>query len=158
MTRRLLRLLTLSRREVADLFRAQAAILRTTWRMRAVRIGDLVAAPESAVQTLNSPADSIRRTPNVHSKRVRVSELALAIARVAESGITRPACLVRSIALRDLLSSQGIPDSCVRVGVRRNSGQFIAHAWVELHGEVVGDDAAQIALLTPLSALSVKGG
>jgi len=48
----------------------------------------------------------------------------------AHHGIVRPTCLVESLALWYLLQKQGIP-ACLRIGVRKLSEKFEAHAWVE---------------------------
>ncbi len=44
------------------------------------------------------------------------------------------ACLVRASALRDLVVVRGLPRATVRIGVRRGSDGFAAHAWVEQDG------------------------
>ncbi len=51
----------------------------------------------------------------------------------AHHGLLRPTCLVESLALWYLLQKQGI--SCnLRIGVRKASKKFEAHAWVEYAG------------------------
>lgn len=50
----------------------------------------------------------------------------------------RLTCLPRSLALCRLLRERGHPAE-VKIGVRREAGQLQAHAWVELHGEVLGE-------------------
>ena len=55
----------------------------------------------------------------------------------------RPQCLVRSMALQRLLERDGIEGGRLVVGVRRRSGEFAAHAWVELQGRPLGEDALQ---------------
>lgn len=47
-------------------------------------------------------------------------------------------CLKWSLVLWTLLRSQGI-DSELRIGVRREAGQFQAHAWVEWENTVLND-------------------
>jgi len=49
-------------------------------------------------------------------------------------------CLKKALVLWSLLREQGI-ESEVRVGVRKNSPTFEAHAWVERQGAVLNDDA-----------------
>ncbi len=48
-------------------------------------------------------------------------------------GLVHPSCLVKSLTLWWLLGRQGIP-SQLRVGVRKEGGNFEAHAWVEREG------------------------
>jgi hypothetical protein len=52
-------------------------------------------------------------------------------------------CLTRSLVLEWLLLRQGLP-ALLRIGVRRQSGQLEAHAWVEYGGMPV-NDAADVA-------------
>jgi len=70
---------------------------------------------------------------------------------VARWGISRPLCLARSLAYRDLLEREGIPGSRIRVGVRKGPRGFEAHAWVEWGGGVVGEDPAWVAGFAPLA-------
>jgi hypothetical protein len=48
----------------------------------------------------------------------------------AHYGMVRPTCLVESLTLWYLLQKQNIPAS-LRIGVRKVSEKFEAHAWVE---------------------------
>jgi hypothetical protein len=43
----------------------------------------------------------------------------------------------------------------VRIGVRRLDGEFSAHAWVELGGRVLGDDARSVSSFAQLLDVSV---
>ena len=47
-------------------------------------------------------------------------------------------CLVRSLALSRFLARRGITTE-VRLGVRREGGRLLGHAWVEWRGEPVND-------------------
>lgn len=47
-------------------------------------------------------------------------------------------CLPRSLALCSLLRERGYPAE-IRIGVRREAGRLLAHAWVELDGETLGE-------------------
>lgn len=81
----------------------------------------------------------------------RVHRIGLAVDRVARLGLGRPLCLVRSLAYQSLLEAEGIPGSRIAVGVRKRSGRFEAHAWVEWNGAVVGEEPAYVATFTPLT-------
>ena len=50
-------------------------------------------------------------------------------------------CLRQSLALSWLLRRRGLPAE-VRVGVGKNDGRVLAHAWVELEGKVINDHPA----------------
>ena len=111
------RLLTLDRRGWLDLLRAQVALLRAQWRLRREPLGSLaIRAPIDLALVTGSPA--------------RAHALGLAIERAATHGVFRPFCLVRTMALRELLLAEGIRGASIRIGVRRQGGEFQAHAWV----------------------------
>jgi len=61
----------------------------------------------------------------------------------------RPACLPRSIALQHFLQRHGHP-AVLRIGVRKEGGRLRAHAWVEVGGELVDDDPANVRGYRPL--------
>jgi hypothetical protein len=136
------RLLSLDSRELRDLFSAQYALLKSAWRVRRVPVGTLVVRdqPETALES---------------GARERATAIALAIGRAAEHGLFRPYCLVRAIALHDLLRSNGIHGSAVRVGVRRERGRFAAHAWIVWRGEILGDLPENVARFTEVDDLRV---
>ncbi len=70
-------------------------------------------------------------------------------------------CLHRSIVLHRWLSREGLPSE-LRIGVRKETGQLRAHAWVELDGQAVGEPAQPLAAFVPLpdleSAITGAGG
>lgn len=51
-------------------------------------------------------------------------------------------CLPRSLTLRWMLARRGI-DSRLRIGVRRVQADILAHAWIELAGQPVGETPDQ---------------
>jgi hypothetical protein len=135
--------------------RAQAAIIKAAWKLRRIQIGNLVTTGGDTAHLMSQAAPESSVRPD--DATARATELALAVGRAAAHGIVRPQCLVRSIALRNLLSERGIPGSVIRVGVRRDAGggPFVAHAWVELNGAVIGDDLAHVSRFTPLDSVGV---
>jgi hypothetical protein len=54
----------------------------------------------------------------------------------------RPTCLVESLALWYLLQEQRVPAD-LRIGVRKMSGEFEAHAWVEYAGAALNQTEEQ---------------
>jgi len=70
-----------------------------------------------------------------------------------DRGLLAMTCLRKALVLRRLLSRQGIAaDLCI--GVRREAGRLMAHAWLELDGvsldePAVGRDAFQPVLGAP---------
>jgi hypothetical protein len=81
--------------------------------------------------------------------------IALAVTRAAEFGLFRPRCLVKSRALRKMLDEAGVQGAQVRVGVQLSHGRFLAHAWVEYGGQVVGDDSTVVAQYVPMTGIQV---
>ena len=53
-------------------------------------------------------------------------------------GLVHPSCLVKSLTLWWLLGRQGITSE-LRVGVRKQGGNFEAHAWVQFEGIAVNE-------------------
>lgn len=84
----------------------------------------------------------------------KVWQLALAVERTAEHGLFRPTCLVQAIALQRLLTSRGFAGSSVHVGIRMR-GRFVAHAWVEYCGAVIGDRAWRVNAFEELASMDV---
>lgn len=125
-----------------DLITAQFALLRAQWRVWREPVGTLVIRDEAA-----------RERPSGDTKRAR--ELALAVERTAAFGLFRPYCLVRAIALRELLAHHGIRGSNIHVGVRRMNGEFNAHAWVRLGEEILGDRPEHVASFTEVDDMRV---
>ena len=70
-------------------------------------------------------------------ERERVARTAQRVRRAA-APLPYATCLSRSLALWWLLLRQGIYSE-LRVGVRKNEGNFEAHAWVEHGGQVLSD-------------------
>ena len=87
----------------------------------------------------------------------RAHAIALAVSRAAEHGVFRPRCLARAMATRDLLDKNGIVGSTIRVGVQRENGKFLAHAWILWGTHVLGDDPSWVARFTEVDDLRVLG-
>lgn len=85
-----------------------------------------------------------------------VDRVALAVERAAEYGIFRPKCLVKAVALQNLLKAKGVTDSVVRVGVAKVEGGLMAHAWVERSGKVIGDRRWHVDKFDPLGGIGVS--
>jgi len=133
----------LSLRDWGELIQAQWALLAAQAIVRRRPVGSL-ATPAARVK----PADPSRLS--------EARRLALAILRAARFGVFRPQCLVRSVALSRMLDARGIAGAIVRVGVRRKNGAFLAHAWVELAGETLGDADEHVGSFVPLTNLDVQ--
>lgn len=148
---------------------AQVALLRALARVRTQPVGTLVSPSHGRAISSSAPDLSISRQPSSaverNSRRASIQRLELAIARAARRGLFRPSCLVRSLALADLLARHGVAGAEIRVGVRHpgermtapgtSGAQLEAHAWVELDGTVLGDDYRRAHSFTPLGGVRV---
>ena len=137
------KLLALSFRDWVELTQAQRALLAARGMVRNRPIGSL------ATPTVGNPPADPARLPEAR-------RLALAVLRAARFGVFRPQCLVRSVALSQMLADRRIPGALVRVGVRRKNGEFLAHAWVELAGETLGDADDHVGSFVPMTNLDVQ--
>ena len=77
---------------------------------------------------------------SVDEQRVTALRILRAVRSIELHGPIHPNCLERSMALWWMLRRGGI-DGELRIGARKESGRFEAHAWVELGGEVLNDSA-----------------
>lgn len=145
MTRLLLgKVVALQRRDWVDLLAAQTALLRAQLLVWTRRCGALVTPLHVAdhTKTADAPA-AVRR-------------LALAVSRAATYGLFRPTCLVRAVALHHLLAARGFPDASLRVGVLRQEGKLLAHAWVEYRGVVLTDEESQVKRYAELARMGMS--
>ena len=81
----------------------------------------------------------------------RAAKIARAVDRAARRGVFRPKCLVRSLALHRMLEGSGIHGSVIRIGVRRDGDELLAHAWVEHNGATLIDSPAAVAVFSRLT-------
>jgi hypothetical protein len=139
---RLLKLLTLGSRGWRDLLRAQLALLKAQWRLRYEPIGALA---------IRDPIDPA----HVAGDAARAREVALAVTRASTHGVFHPFCLVKAMALRDLLVADGIQGASIRIGVRRQAGAFQAHAWVRWGEMILGDQPEHVARFTEVDDLRI---
>jgi hypothetical protein len=128
--------------------KAQAALLRARAEVRRRPEGELVSA-------VNGPASPV----TAESLRQRDAErIGVAVNRAANYGLFRPTCLVRAIAIGSMLRQEGITGGRIRVGVGLRDGAFVAHAWVEYGGAVIGDDDAVVRRFETIDDLNVVAG
>jgi len=82
----------------------------------------------------------------VPAQSASVDESALLIARMQEAAARnlffRANCLEQSLVLWWLLQRRGI-DAALRIGARKESDRFEAHAWVVLDSQVLNDASAE---------------
>lgn len=155
--------------ELRDAWQAQLALLRALVRVRTRPVGALVAtgAPRTAGGGDHQAREDGREPAAVPgseraARRQLLQRLELALARAGRRGLFRPSCLVRSLALAELLERHGVRGAEIRIGVRprplaggepRPPAPLEAHAWVELDGQILGEDARSARRFTPLGGL-----
>lgn len=139
------RLLSLSRRELADLCRAQWELLVVRFWLMSTPTGELVKVGGTAAE---APVAS-------EGQVARAREIALAVERAAENGLYRATCLRRATAIQRLLNREQILGSHLRLGVRNGRRGFEAHAWVELGDVLLGDLPQHVAGFTVANDLRV---
>ena len=79
----------------------------------------------------------------------RAMRYAWAISLAGRHHAVHARCLLLSLTLHHWLRREWLP-SRLRIGVRKDGGALLAHAWVELDGQVVNDTAASVAAFVPL--------
>jgi hypothetical protein len=85
--------------------------------------------------TKNSLRSSARNISTINSSESaeRAAMTARMVRAAARHALGNPSCLEESLVLLHLLSGQGI-QARLRIGVKKNSAKFEAHAWVEYEG------------------------
>lgn len=132
------RLFSLPARDFGEMLVAQAYLLGALWAVRTRPKGALLH-PTATRANGEAPTASDQ-----------LPRLALAVSRAASYGMFRPTCLVRAVALEKMIRRSGAGAAVVRVGVRMQGGQLLAHAWIEQDGRVIGDEPGRVSLFTPL--------
>lgn len=130
----------LSPAELVELLRAQVALLSAQLLVWTRPVGRFVT---------HSSTDA--EPDIVGAVEPGAARIALAVSRAAAYGVFRPLCLVRAVALNRMLDARGFRGSRVRIGVRRERGQFAAHAWVEYKHQVLGDVERHVNTFAPLT-------
>ena len=134
--RRLLRLPPAERR---DLVRAQWYLIVARARRRWTPLGQYVDLTPATAAPAIPATGSIAPETGALSAR-----LALAVERAAEHGPVSTTCLERAVALDRLLRHHGVTAGRIRVGVRWQDAEFLAHAWVELGDKVLADSVTRV--------------
>jgi len=143
-----LKLLRVGPRGWLELTEAQLCVLQAHLVLRLRPRGQLVSTPHET-----PPHETPTESASAEVDAGKIDAAVTAIARVASHGLTRPRCLVRSIALQRMLQARGITGVRVRFGVRRVNEEFQSHAWVELDGRVIGDDPRHVRSFEPMDEL-----
>jgi hypothetical protein len=119
-----------------------------SWKERSLLLQALILLP---LVTLSLKLWGMRRTQSLLAKLPqqtrsvpsavllpKVEKTARMVRISARYSVLWTNCLKKSLVLWFLLRRQGI-ESELRIGVRRDQGEFQAHAWVEYEGIVLND-------------------
>jgi len=152
--RRLRRIFRLGAGDVWLMVVAQWSLARAASEVRKRPSGRLLSEANPAGTSSAAPS------ADAHDERqlALARRLALAVERVAENGPHRATCLVRSVALQRMMERRGLVGSRIHIGVRIVEGEFLAHAWVEWRGEILGDRAWHVGRFSPLADVAVASG
>ena len=93
---------------------------------------------QSALSRLLPAKSDSNGTPAHDGETSSVHDLARIVRIASQYGPYRANCLPTSLSLWWLLGRRGIA-SALRLGVRKESGQLEAHAWIELQGVPVNE-------------------
>jgi len=80
--------------------------------------------------------------PPAAAELQQADRLAHLAAIAGRRGILQARCLSQAMLVRALLRRRGL-DAVLQVGVRKDSGQFDAHAWVEVDGHTLAQSPLQ---------------
>lgn len=133
-------------RELLDVAEAELALLRAQTLRWLRPLGEFVEV---------TAAEGVASSRSSASQRAICARLASAMDRASRYGLFRPLCLTRAVALSSLLDAHGIVGHRIRIGVRRDAGQFTAHAWVEFGNGILGDTLANTLSYAPLARVCV---
>jgi hypothetical protein len=134
-------------REIGDVFRAQIALVRAQLLVWTRPTGQLVDASKRS--GTNPPVGKVDASIG--------ERFSTAVQRATRYGVFNPQCLVRAVALNRMLEENGVVGSAIRIGVRWVDGEFVAHAWVEHRGIILGDTPANTASFVPLTDVQLSG-
>jgi hypothetical protein len=153
--RRLRRIVRLPAGDVWLMVAAQWWLARAASEVRRRPSGRLLseANPAGASTAVAPGGDAVGEEDLALARR-----LALAVERVSENGPLRATCLVRSVALQRMMERRGLLGSRIHIGVRMVEGEFLAHAWVEWRGEILGDRPWHVGRFSPLADVAVAAG
>ncbi|MDQ1709054.1 MAG: Transglutaminase-like superfamily [Frankiaceae bacterium] len=127
---------------------------------RPTRLSTLRAVPDGAYVTLTLKRRGLRPLlKSAPEGLVRDAEQAVAVAAAIDAGLALlpavPTCLRRSVTLLRELRRLGL-DGTLHIGVRTSTGEFQAHAWVQVADTVVNDEPVVTNTYAEISAGAVE--
>lgn len=89
------------------------------------------------LQAFAARPSSRRATPS-ESREDIIHVLSTAVDRARYNHLYPMTCLRRALTLQKLLAQRGIPVE-LKIGVRKEDGLLLAHAWIQYQGKIVGE-------------------
>lgn len=146
MKHKLVKALSLSRGEWWLLTRAWVLLLLVDVALRSGMMSfrrlQKILAPKLRTLDKSQPEDA----------RVAIRRLRRGVDIAARYHLYPMTCLRRSLVLQRLLGQQGIAAD-LQIGVRKEEENLNAHAWLEYHGQPIGESESISAHYSPLAAL-----
>jgi hypothetical protein len=118
--------------------KAQTLFLRALVMLPLVGLSLKFRGFDGTRSTLQKMASGVRQRTASYSLNQQIALTARMVNAADRHGLVHPSCLVKSLTLWWLLGRQGIPSE-LRVGVRKEGGNFEAHAWVEREGMALNE-------------------
>lgn len=104
----------------------------TTWALRLMRMQTVMHWLEAGGR------ERLELDRNQGGTRTLAESAGRMIDAASRYGVMHGNCLSKSLVLWHLLQREGL-SAQLRVGGRKEGKEFVAHAWVELDGDVIGD-------------------
>lgn len=117
---------------------AQALFLRALMVLPLVGLSLKFRGFEATRSTLRKILSPATRQADSDSLNKQIALTAHMVNAADRHGLVHPSCLVKSLTMWWLLGRKGIT-SQLRVGIRKESGNFEAHAWVEREGMALNE-------------------
>lgn len=117
---------------------AQTLFLRALVMLPLVGLSLKFRGFDATRSTLRKMVSGVKQRTASDSLNKQMALTARMVNAADRHGLVHPSCLVKSLTLWWLVGRQGIASE-LRVGVRKEGGNFEAHAWVEREGIAVNE-------------------
>jgi Transglutaminase-like superfamily len=116
----------------------QADLLRAVWHLARARVRHLIQPSHVLINpALSPPLQAAEPAPTSRFDPLVAGKVAAAIETAAGHVPWRSDCLIQAMAATDWLKRLGF-EPRLKIGMKRSeAGEMLAHAWLELDGEVI---------------------
>lgn len=127
------------------------------WLLFQALIGLPLAAAGVRLLGLKRVLSLLARLPTRGTSDTRAARARYLLGVAATHGLYRGNCLSQSLTLLWLLRSQGLTGE-LRIGVRKEAGRLLAHAWVEHRGQPLNAGPQIYRIFPPFDRAIVPAG